>query len=405
MAPHPSIARRPPETDPPGASRRGRAPRLRPPGGVTTSNFLMLLVLIVVLNLIGLLMVLSASSVAALHETGSSWYYVSRQATWVVIGLLAMVVALRVDLRRLPRLAPVLLWVALILLGLVLVPGIGVEVNGATRWLGAGPFQFQPSELAKLAVIIWVAALLTRRADHVGDNRAALRPVLVVLGVVAALLLAEPNLGTTIITAAIVFALLFVAGVRLLPLAGWVVAGTAGAVVLALAAPYRRARVLASLDPWADPGNSGYQVIQSMVGLADGGLGGTGLGASRAKWGFLPFAHTDFIFAIIGEELGLIGTTIVVVAFCALAVLGVRTALHAEHRFGTLVATGVTTWFLVQAFVNIGAVIGLLPITGVPLPFISFGGSSLLFSMVGAGLLLNVARRPASRHLPAPVRS
>jgi cell division protein FtsW len=184
-----------------------------------------------------------------------------------------------------------------------------------------------------------------------------------------------------------------VAGAPLLPLAGVGITGALIATALALAASYRRARVLAFLDPWDDPLNKGYQNIQSLVGIASGGLTGVGLGQSRAKWGFLPYAHTDFIFAIVAEELGLIGALVVVALFGALVVLGAQAAAHAPDRFGMLLAAGITAWFGVQAFVNIGAVIGILPITGVPLPFVSYGGSSLVFSMIGAGLLLNVARQ------------
>jgi cell division protein FtsW len=250
----------------------------------------------------------------------------------------------------------------------------------------------QPSEMVKLAVVIWVADLLARRSAWMHNTRATLRPVVVVLSVIGLLVMLQPNLGTTLVIAAIALSLCFVAGVPLKPLVRWGGTAIAVAAALAIAAPYRRTRVFSFLDPWDDPLGQGYQQIQSMVGLASGGFAGTGLGTSRAKWGFLPFAHSDFIFAIIGEELGLVGAFVVVVLFVLLGVLGVRTALHAPDRFGMLLAMGVTSWFLVQAFVNIGAVIGVLPVTGVPLPFISFGGSSLLFSMAGVGMLLSVAR-------------
>jgi cell division protein FtsW len=208
----------------------------------------------------------------------------------------------------------------------------------------------------------------------------------------ALLIMLQPNLGTTIVIASITFSILFVAGVPMRPLVGWGTAGTFAACVAAMGQSYRRARVLAFLHPWDDRLNTGYQTIQSQVSLASGGLFGLGLGASRAKWGFLPYAHTDFIFAIIGEELGLFGALLVVLLFVALAFLGVRAAVHAPDPFGRLLAIGITTWLSVQAFVNIGAVIGVLPITGVPLPFISFGGSSVLATMAASGILLNVAR-------------
>jgi cell division protein FtsW len=242
-------------------------------------------------------------------------------------------------------------------------------------------------------VIVFAADLLARRADKAYDWRLTLKPVMAVFGVFAVLLMLQPNLGTTIILAAIVLALLFVAGVPGKPLGVTVGLLAAGATFFAVAEPYRFRRLMAFRDPWADPLNTGFQTIQSQVGLANGGLLGTGLGEGRAKWGFLPEAHTDFIFAIVGEELGLLGALTVVALFVGLGLLGVRTALRAPDRFGMLLAAGITTWILVQAFVNIGAVVGVLPITGVPLPFVSSGGSSLLFTMAATGLLLNIARQ------------
>jgi cell division protein FtsW len=356
--------------------------------------------LIAVFNLLGLVMVMSASSVVALDEYGSSWYFVLRQAAWAGAGVVVLVIIARIDYHRWRRFAGPSLLASLVLLAVVFVPGVGVGANGATRWIGVGSLTIQPSELAKLAVLIWVADLLSRRAAYMHNTRATLRPVIVVLAVVATLVMLQPNLGTTLVIAAIALTLCFVAGTPALPLAGWATFGLSAAVGLALAAPYRRDRVLTFLDPWADPMDKGYQNIQSLVGIASGGVFGSGLGASRAKWGYLPYAHSDFIFAIIGEELGLVGATVVVGLFVLLAIIGVRIALHAPDRFGLLLATGVTAWFCVQAFVNIGAVIGILPITGVPLPFVSAGGSSLVFGMAGAGLLLSVARQATVRALP-----
>jgi cell division protein FtsW len=374
------------------AGARHRHPASRRPATGRSGTFLGLLTVVVALNLFGLVMVLSASSVTALDTESSSWYFTVRQGLWLVIGLAAMTVVMRIDYHVWRRLATPLLAVSGVLLVLVLVPGVGVTINGASRWLGYGPFSLQPSELAKLAVLVWVADLLARRAAWISDLRLTLVPVGIVFGVVGVLFMAQPNLGTTLVLGAIVFALLYVAGTPLVPLAGVGVVGAFLAAGLALSASYRRARVLAFLSPWDDPLNTGYQNIQSAVGIGTGGITGVGLGASRAKWGFLPYAHTDFIYAIVGEELGLVGALVVVALFLAIAVLGVRTAMLAPDRFGMLLAAGITAWFVVQAFVNIGAVIGILPITGVPLPFLSYGGSSLLFSMVGAGILLSVAR-------------
>ena len=388
-----SVRRPPRPTDDVWASRR-RHPTARPVAPRRRSKtYVGILAIVTTLNLIGLVMVLSASSVSALDDHGSSWYVVMRQAMWLAFGTAACVVVLRVDYHRWRRLATPALAATGVLLALVLVPGVGVNVNGASRWLGYGPFSLQPSELAKLTVLLFVADLLARRAAWMEDIRLTLVPVTLVFGSIALLLMLQPNLGTTLVLGSIVLSLLFVAGTPFVPLTGLAAAGAALATGLALWAPYRRARVLAFLDPWADYQNTGYQNIQSLVGVASGGITGTGLGESRAKWGFLPYAHTDFIFAIIGEEIGLIGALVVVTLFVSLCLLGARAALLAPDRFGMLLAAGVTVWFGVQAFVNIGAVIGILPITGVPLPFVSYGGSSLLFSMVGAGLLLNVARQ------------
>jgi cell division protein FtsW len=328
-----------------------------------------------------------------LYTEGTSWYSFRRQAVWVLAGFIAMVAVLRIDYHAWRRWAPVLLAVSGITLLLVLVPGIGVERNGAARWLGAGSLTFQPSELAKVAVLLFLADLLARRWHLVGDLHATLVPALVVLGGVALLIMLQPNLGTTLIVGSIVLVQLFVAGAPLLPLGAVAGGGLLGAVVLALGQAYRRERILAFLDPWSDPLDTGYQTIQAGAGMASGGVGGVGLGAGRSKWGFLPETHTDFIFAVIGEELGLIGSLVVLGLFITFGVLGLRTALRAPDPFGTLLAVGVTSWIVVQAVVNIGAVVGALPITGVPLPFVSFGGSSMVVTMAACGLLLNVARQ------------
>jgi cell division protein FtsW len=270
---------------------------------------------------------------------------------------------------------------------------MGVAVGGATRWLGVGVVRVQPAELAKLALLVFTADLLARRLDHVGDWRLTTAPVLAVLAVVGGLVLLQPDMGTALVLGVIAFAVLFVAGTPL-PTMSLLLAGSSlVSLVFAFSAPYRRARLTAFLSPWSDPGNTGYQIAQSLIGQASGGLTGVGLGASRAKWGFLPNAHTDFIFAIIGEEVGLLGSLLVVGLFVGFAVLGVRAAVRAPDRFGTLLAAGITAWIVGQAVVNIGAVVGVLPVTGVPLPFVSFGGSSLVITMAATGILLNVAHQ------------
>ncbi len=347
--------------------------------------------LVLVLALLGSVMILSASSVAALEDAGSSFAVFVRQCLWLVLGCIALGVGAKVDHHRWARAVPVLVIGAFGLLLAVLVPGLGVEVNGAQRWIGVGFVQLQPAEPAKLAVIVFCAALVARNEHRVGELDVVLRPALVVLGGFATLLMLQPNLGTTIVLCVIVGAMLLHAGLPMRILAGLGAAATVAAVGFALSAPYRRARVTAFLDPWADPGDTGYQTIQSLIGVASGGVSGVGLGASRAKWGFLPEAHTDFVFAVVGEELGLIGCLFVVGLFVALAAVGFRVAHRARDAFGATLAVGITTWFAFQAFVNVGAVLSLLPVTGVPLPFVSFGGSSLLATMFAAGILVNVA--------------
>jgi cell division protein FtsW len=389
-------------------SSRRRHPTARPVRPQRQpKTYIGLLAILTTLNLLGLVMVLSASSVIALDDYGSSWYVVMRQSMWLGLGAAACVAMVRIDYHRWRLLAVPALAGTGALLVLVLLPGVGLTVNGASRWIGYGSLSLQPAELAKLTVLLFAADLLARRAAWMYDIRLTLVPVALVFGAVGVLVMLQPNLGTAVVLGTIVLALLWVAGTPIVPLSALAAAGAVLASGLALWAPYRRARILAFLDPWADYRTTGYQNIQALVGLASGGITGTGLGESRAKWGFLPYAHTDFIFAIIGEELGLVGALLVVALFVGLCVLGARAARLAPDRFGMLLAAGVTVWFGTQAFVNIGAVIGILPITGVPLPFISYGGSSLLFSMIGAGLLLNVARQgilPAELDRPGPPR-
>lgn len=371
----------------------GRVLLAREPGRRRTTEYNAILGIVLVLSLFGLLMVLSASSVTALYEHGNSWYETIRQAGWFVLAVLALWVTQRVDHAFLRRYARAGFVAAMALLVLPLLPVIGIEVNGSSRWFGYGMFRIQPSELAKLAMIVFVARVLTDRADTMRDWRAVLKPILGAVAVFALLLMLEPNLGTTMIVVAIVLLMLFVGGLPTGPLIGLVVTFVMLASVAAFRVSWRFKRLLSYTDPWSDPLGTGLQSIQSRVGIATGGLRGVGLGNSRVKWLFLPEADTDFIFAIVGEELGLLGCLTVIALLLGLGWFGIRTAMRATDRFGMLLATGITSWILLQAFVNIGAVVGLLPITGVPLPFVSAGGSSLIFTMAAVGVLLSVANR------------
>ncbi|HEX7166074.1 MAG TPA: putative lipid II flippase FtsW [Acidimicrobiales bacterium] len=355
-----------------------------------------LIAVVGVLNLLGLVMVLSASSVQALRNHGSSWFFFNRQLVWVCIATAVLVVASRVDYRRLRALGAPILAGSAVLMVLVLVPGVGIKVSGSARWLGLGSLRMQPSELAKLGLLLFAADLLARRAERIAQKRETLYPVLGAYVGIGVLLLAQPDLGTTLVTGGIVIGVLFLAGVPMGAMSSLGLAAVVTTFFLAKVEPYRWQRMTSFLDPMADASNTGYQAAQGRVALAAGGLFGAGLGASRAKWGFLPAAHTDFIFAIIGEELGLVGTLSVLALFGTFAALGVRAAVRAPDRFGMLLAGGVTAWIVGQATVNIGAVVGLLPITGVPLPFVSAGGSSLVPLMAAVGILLNVTRQAGS---------
>jgi cell division protein FtsW len=287
---------------------------------------------------------------------------------------------------------------------LVLVPGIGVDAGGSSRWIGFGQLRLQPSELMKLAVVLFGADLLTRRADLLARSRSVVLPLLSWLGVACVLLIAQPDMGTAIVVTCITFSLLFAAGVPLRPIAKTVGSVAVLCVIAGIAEPYRRDRLLSFLNPFAHSSGTGYQVVQSLVGIGSGRLYGLGLGASREKWGLLPNPHTDFIFSIIGEETGLVGSLVVLALFLWLGWLGLRAARNAPDRFSMLVAVGITCWIVSQAVINVGAVIDVLPVTGIPLPFISFGGSSLVITLAAAGILVNIASKERSprRRAKAP---
>jgi cell division protein FtsW len=368
-------------------ARRQGAER-RWPGG-----FLVLLLLVAVLNLIGLVMILSASSVESLRQYGSPWYYFERQLLWLSLGSAAFGIAVNLDYRRWRHLGAIGVIGSLGLLMAVMVPGLGISVSGSSRWLGVGSWRLQPSELAKLALVIFAADLLDRRAARVREWRYSMVPVLLVFGLMGGLVMLQPDMGTTMVLACTVLAVLYAAGAPLVPMSGILGMGGVMSLGMAVAAPYRWRRMTSFVNPFADASNTGYQSAQGLVALGSGRLAGLGIGASRASWGYLPNQQTDFIFAIIGEETGLIGSLLIVGLFVTFAVLGVRAACRAPDRFGALLAAGITAWIVGQAIINIGAVVGLVPVTGVPLPFVSFGGSSLIIALGAVGILGNIAKQ------------
>jgi cell division protein FtsW len=359
-----------------------------------------ILFLVGVLCAIGLVMVLSASAFTSLQYYGSVWTIFERQVLWMGVGVIALFLSSRMPFERWRQLRVVLLLGTLVLLVAVLAPGVGVESGGSSRWIGVGLLRIQPSEFMKLALVVFGADLVARRFDRVHETGAVAFPLVLVTAFAGVLLLAQPDMGTALVLACICFALVYAGGVPMRTL-GRLLAGTgAVALLVALVEPYRRARLLSFLHPLAQRNGSGYQVVQSLVGLGNGHIYGLGLGNGRQKWGLLPNPHTDFIFSVIGEETGLVGTLIVLGLFVALAFYGLRAATRAPDRFSSLLAVGATAWITFQAVINIGAVIGVLPVTGIPLPFISFGGSSLVITMVAAGILANVAGRERA---PRPV--
>ena len=385
------------------ASGRPRAERRRPvAGGVagdTTPQFMALSVITALLLSLGLVMTFSASFVQSAAQTGNAFGIFGRQLMWSIVGLPLLVVAAVVDYHRWRRFAPLLLVVSLFLAFVVVIPGIGVQVNGARRWLEVGPLRFQPSEMMKLTVPLYLSSVLAGRWRRLraGDLRALLLPALPLVALVGLLVMAEPDLETAVLLAAIAGIVLVAAGLpaRIIVVAGGLV-GVLGLLGIATS-DYRRGRFLAWLNPMADASNFGYQTVQGYYALASGGWTGSGLGQGRGKWLYIPNAHTDYIFAIIGEELGLLGALFVLLLFAALAVFGLRTARLAPDPFGRLLAAAITGWLLLQATINIGSVVGLLPVTGVTLPLVSFGGSSLVFTMLGLGLLLSVSRAARQR--------
>jgi cell division protein FtsW len=341
---------------------------------------------------IGLVMVFSASSATAYAEHGDIAYYVKRQLIWLLIGLLAAAAVYRMDLARLKRAAPYLLVAAIVGLLLVFVPGLGIGVNGGRRWIGVASLTFEPSEFAKLALVIYLSAMLASRGDRITSLVRGLFPLCIPVTIMAVLVLKEPDMGTASLLLFMAFTLFFAAGARVFHLIAILAVTAPIAVLTVLASPYRRARVFAFLDPWKDPQNTGFHIVQSLLALGSGGIFGMGLGASRAKFFYLPEQYTDFIFSVLGEELGLIGAFAVVVLFIALVYRAVRIALAAPDRFGYFLACGCGAMIAIQAFINIGVVTSSWPVTGVPLPFVSFGGSSLVINLIAVALIANVGR-------------
>jgi cell division protein FtsW len=344
---------------------------------------------------VSVVMVYSASAVIALERFQQPYLFLTKQALWSVLGLAVLGVAMRVDYRTYRNEAFIWCLLALVVLMLVAVL-FSAPVNGTRRWFGVGGLGIQPSELAKVACVFFTALMLERRMHRIDDLSYSLLPIGVIAGLVFTLILLQPDFGTSISLAVIIAVMVFAAGLHYRYVVGLVLVALPAIYLVLVAAPYRRRRLLAFWDPWADPLGDGFQIIQSLIAVGTGGVWGKGLMNGVQKLFYLPEPHTDFIYSAIAEELGLIGATAVVLCFCVLTWRGMRIALRAPDTFGALLALGLTTMVAVQAFVNISVVLGLMPTKGIPLPFVSFGGSSLLINLVGMGILLNVSQHVSS---------
>lgn len=352
----------------------------------------LLLAIVMTLVCMGVVMVFSASTSVSHRLAGNPWFYIRKQLTWVVVGSIAMFFASRINYWKWQQLANIGLIVTVVALVLVWVPGLGFSAKGSYRWVNLGFTNLQPSEVAKVTLMVWVANMLATKPERVKLFFKGTVPILVVTGLICGLVLLQPDLGTTVAIALVVCLVLFAAG---LPWGQIIGLGSAGLGAIALAilvAPYRMARFMAFMDPWKDPSDTGYQIIQSLYAIGPGGLFGRGLGKSFQKQFFLPEPHNDFIFSVAAEELGFIGGAALIILFLLLAIRGLRIAVRAPDRFSSLLATGITAMVVSQAIVNFAVVTGSMPVTGIPLPLVSYGGSSLSIIMGSFGVLLNISR-------------
>jgi cell division protein FtsW len=363
------------------------------PTSPPTVAFYAIAVVVAVFVMLGLVMVLSASSINQFHQGLSPYRIFNKQVMWAALGLVGLWIGMRVPYHFWRRLVLPALLVSCGMMLLPFIPGIGDRVNDANAWVAIGPFSLQPSEFLKLSVLLYCANLLAKRGGEMGDPSRTLVPVMIVAIVGSGLCLVQSDLGSAIVLASIVFVVAFIAGAPLRPMAAAASMGAVGALAFVVSSPRRQARFTAFLNIAAHKDHLSYQTYQAMIALAQGGLAGEGVGQGKNKLGdFLPLAHSDFIFAVIAEELGMVGVVAVLGGFLILAYAGVQVALATRDRFASLLAGGIVIWFVVQTIINVGGVTGMMPVTGLTLPFFSAGGSSLFVTMTAAGLLLNVAR-------------
>ncbi len=350
-----------------------------------------ILLLAVALTCFGVVMVYSSSSIMAAKRYADGFYFLKRQGIYALGGFLVMAAAMQLDYHRLRRLAVPFLLLCAVLLVAVLIPGVGSSAGGASRWIRLGPVSIQPSELAKLGLVLYMAHSLAKKKEKIKSFKLGFIPYMVVLALLLCLVLLQPDLGSAMTLGAVAMVMLLVAGTRLSYLCSLVILALPFLYFLVMNVDYRRRRILAFLNPWEDPTNTGFQIIQSWIAFGTGGLVGNGLGEGKQKLFYLPEAHTDFIFSVVGEELGFAGVLVVSAMFLVLIMRGMRTALSAPDDFGRYLAFGMSVLLGLEAFVNIAVVLGMLPTKGLALPFLSYGGTSLLCTLLAVGILLNVS--------------
>jgi len=351
-----------------------------------------LLIITIVLALVGLVMVFSASAVVAGNRFHDPGYFLKRQLAWLAFGFLLLHLASHIDYVWWKRLSIPLLGLTVVLLVMVLIPSLGVSAKGARRWLRLGPISVQPAEIAKLVAVMYLAAYLAKKEDRLTGFLSGLAPALLVIGVLGGLVLLEPDLGTVVVMGSVAIGLLFLGGARISHLLSLGLCAVPAVLVLVLSSSYRRQRLMTFLAPWKDASDAGFQITQSFLAFGSGGLFGVGLGEGKQKLFFLPEAHTDFVLALVGEELGLVGTGVIILLFALFAIRGFQVAARARMPFGRYLGMGITLLIGVQALINACVVTGLVPTKGLTLPFVSYGGSSLVTCMFGVGILLNISR-------------
>ena len=360
-------------------------------GGSGRPDFV-LIVLIAILTVIGLIMISSASVVMSRTVAGQNNFYFFSQLSWAAAGLVLLYVFSKIDYRFWAKVSPLLLALSVILLIVVFIPGIGFSHNGASRWINLGFTSLQPSEPIKLALILFLAAWFEKRGKEIRSFTKGALPFLVIVGVIAGLVLIQPDMGTATVIVSTAGIMFFVAGASMLHVGGLVLSGAAAIWALIIAEPYRMARLTIFLNPSTDSTGAGYQIRQALVAIGSGGIFGLGFGRSIQKFNYLPEAATDSIFAIISEEMGLIRSGLIIFVILLFVLRGYKIAREAPDVFARLVAVGITTWVAAQSFINILAILGLMPLTGVPLPFISYGGTSLVMLLAACGILLNISK-------------